>query len=52
MNKQELFLVIVLAAILFVPMIFTAYNLYKIDKWFQRVEQRLDSAEQKVEKKS
>jgi hypothetical protein len=52
MNKQELLLVVALSVAISTPLIFTVYNLYKIDKWFQRVEQRLDSAEQKVEKKS
>lgn len=50
MNKQEVALIVVLSAVMLTPLIFTAYQLYKIDKWFQRVEQRLDSAEQKVTK--
>jgi hypothetical protein len=50
MNKQELILVVALSALLFIPMIFTAYNLYKIDKWFQRVEQRIDKVDHKLDK--
>lgn len=50
MNKQEVIFLSVITLLLFTPMIFTAYQLYKIDKWFQQVEQRLDSAEKKVSK--
>jgi cell division protein FtsL len=48
MNNQELLLVVALSVAISTPLIFTAYNLYKIDKWFQRVEQRIDKADKRL----
>lgn len=47
MSKQEVMITVILSVVILTPMIFTAYQLYKIDKWFQQVKQRLDSAEKK-----
>jgi hypothetical protein len=51
MSKQEVMITVILSVVLLTPIIFTAYNLYKIDQWFQRVEQRLDTAEKKTDSK-
>jgi len=50
MNKQEILLVAVLTVLLFTPMIVIGWKMHQIDKWFQRVEQRIDKAEHKLDK--
>jgi len=50
MNKQEIFLVAVLTVLLFTPMIVIGWKMYQIEKWFQRVEQRIDKADKRLSK--
>ena len=50
MNKQEIFLVAVLTVLLFTPMIAIGWKMYQIEKWFQRVEQRIDKAGKRLSK--